>query len=416
MTEHRLDTEVIVVGGGPAGASTAIALRQRGLRVLVLDRANFPRDKVCGDVLLPEARAALRALGLDLRKLQARSYACTGARYAGLDSRQIDGIFRDVSGKAAPWWMIRRRDFDEWLLAQAARAGADVIEGIAVEDVIWNGDAVCGVTIRGRDGTRRQLRSQVVVGADGASSVVARSVGAFVREPQHTCLAGRAYVTGVTLPVPYLEVFTTARTLPGCAWIVPTSPSEANVGIGIVQTTADRLACTPQSIFDELRAEVPLLNERLRDAGEIKLAGWVLPSATERRRIAGRGWLLVGDAGAMVDPFTGHGIHHAIAAARIAGEVIANSLSDANDPVVLVDYERRCLDAFSHEIERGRILQRLHAHPTVMRVALEASARHAGLRSAFIALVGHASPRRSLLHPAQLIRSALTLGRTGAAA
>jgi geranylgeranyl reductase family protein len=407
-------TDVIIVGGGPAGAATAIALRRRGVEVLLFDRANFPRDKVCGDVLLPEAQVALRALGLDLCKLQWSAYSCTGARYVGLGSH-IEGAFRDASGELAPWWMIRRRDFDEWLLAQAARAGALVVEGIIVDGVMREGDAVCGVTIRGRDGTPQQIRSRVVIGADGASSVVARAVGAFDRDPQHTCLAGRAYVSGVSLPQPYLEVFTTPRTLPGCAWIVPTGPSEANVGIGIVQSTADQLSCTPQSLFDELRRDEPVLHERLRGAGDIKLTGWMLPSATEQRRIAGPGWLLVGDAGAMVDPFTGHGIHNAIAAARIAGDVIADALREAGVGS-LIDYERQCRDTFSHEIERGRILQRLHARPTVMRAALEACSRHDGLRSTFLSLVGHTGPRQSLLDPAALIRTALTFRRAGAAA
>lgn len=417
MTSLPGAADVVIVGGGPAGAATAIALRRRGVDTLVLDRAQFPRDKVCGDVILPEAQEALRALGLDLQSLAAQAYACTGARYVSGSGPEISGDFRDASGAARPWWMIRRLDFDRWLLDAARRAGARVVERVDVDDV-WRDatQSVCGVRARSSGGAHQLVRAQVVVGADGASSVVARAVGAFQRRPEHTCLAGRAYVSGLTLPAPYLEVFTTPRTLPGCAWIVPVGDGVASVGIGIVQSTANRLGRTPQALFAEIRRESPLLQARLRDAGPIALRGWTLPSATERRRLAGPGWLLVGDAGAMVDPFTGHGIHNAIAAGRLAGEAIADALGAPNPQAVLQGYEAQCRAAFGADVARGAWLQWLHARPYFVRAAAEACGRHPGLRATFLALVGHSASRRSLLAPAALARAVATFRREGAAA
>lgn len=409
--------DVVIVGGGPAGAATAIALRRRGVDTLLLDRAQFPRDKVCGDVILPEAQGALHSLGLDLASLAAQAYTCTGARYVSCGGPDVSGEFRDADGALRPWWMIRRLTFDAWLLDAARRAGAHVVERVDVDDVLRGAtQTVCGVRARSSGGARQQVRARVVVGADGASSVVARAVGAFQRRPEHTCLAGRAYVNGLTLPAPYLEIFTTPRTLPGCAWIVPVGDGVASVGIGIVQATANRLGRTPQALFAEMRRESPLLQDRLREAGTIALRGWTLPAATERRRLAGPGWLLVGDAGAMVDPFTGHGIHNALAAGLLAGDAIADALGAANPLPALQGYESRCRVAFGADVARGAWLQWLHARPYLVRAAAAACGRHPGLRATFLALVGHSASRRSLLAPASLARAVAAFRREGAAA
>ena len=415
MSPTALSAEVIVVGGGPAGAATAIALRRRGIDVLVIDRASFPRDKVCGDVLLPEAQHTLHSLGLDLKKIRSIAYPCLGARYVPGQGSEIAGDFRDGDGRSRPWWMVRRREFDEWLLAQAARAGASIVEGISVDNVLRDGDSVCGVETRGRNGRPQRIRARVVVGADGASSTIARAVGAAPMQAEHVCLAGRAYVSGVSLPQPYLEVFTTPRALPGCAWIVPIGANEVNVGVGLVQRTARQLQRTPQQLFDELRRESPLFTDRLSAAGPITLRGWTLPAASARRRLSGAGWLLVGDAGAMVDPFTGHGIHTAIAAGQIAGETIAEALTADDGAGALAAYAERCRTVFEVEVDHGMLLQRLHARPRLMRAAAAACARHAGLRATFLGLVGHSAPRHTLLDPRVLAKAALTFSNPGAA-
>lgn len=405
--------DVVIAGGGPAGAATAIALRRRGCNVIVFDRAAFPRDKVCGDVLLPEAQDTLHDLDLDLSDLKRYAYRCDGLRYVGARGRQIAGEFRDGSGKLRSWWMIRRRDLDAWLLNEARRAGAHIVERTAVAGLLYEGERVSGVSVRCADGTVREISSRVVVGADGASSVVAQAVGAFSRQPEHTCIAGRAYVHGLSLPAPYLEVFTTPKVLPGCAWIVPVGRSEANVGVGVVMTTSDRLARTPQELFEELRAESPLLRERLQGAGSIKLKGWMLPSATERRRLAGPGWLLVGDAGAMVDPFTGHGIQNALSAGRLAAETIANAITGSDLTAPLLNYDRECRAMLQPEVDRGAFLQRVHARPRLVDVSVGVCSRHPGLRGLFLALVGHAATRRSLLSPAAMARAVATLRTPG---
>ncbi len=405
-----MDSAVLIAGGGPAGSSTAIALRRRGVPVLLLDQATFPRDKVCGDVILPAAQDSLRLMGMDLSELNPSRMNCTGARYHGPDGRQVSGRFQGASGGDCPWWMIKRRVFDAWLLDAARRAGAEVREGCRVESVLREDGRVTGVKVR-RAGGCETVNVSAVLGADGASSAVARSVGLFAKAPRHVCLAARTYVRGDLSPEPYLEVFTNSECLPGCAWIVPVGPDEYNVGVGIIQADAHRLGTTPEKMFNKMLKAAPWFAERLRGIRIPPLQGWVLPSASEGRKLAGPGFLLVGDAGAMVDPFTGHGIHHALSAGSIAGEAIANAIDRGVDirSETLISYEQSCRAAFLREAELGYRLQRLHSCALAVRLGVRLIGVHEGLRRFFLALVGHTAPRGALVSASGIGRAVLAL-------
>jgi menaquinone-9 beta-reductase len=409
-------TEVAVVGAGPAGTAAAIALRRLGIDVTLIDRAVFPRDKVCGDVILPEAQHTLAELGLDTSSLRTSAYACTGVRYVPARGTQLKGEFRDTRGELRPWWMVRRQQLDAWLLREAKKAGAKVVTGVSVEGLLrGSSGAVEGITGRTAGQARAQLRARVVVGADGASSVVAREVGAFTRQPEHTCIAARAYVEGLELPDPYLEVYTTPSTLPGCAWIAPVGPTSANIGIGVVLSTSNRLALTPLKLFEQVRRTSAPFAARLKNCGDLKLRGWTLPAATEGRPLAGAGWLLVGDAAALVDPFTGHGIQNALTSGIMAAEAISSYLAaDARDQSRLTAYEARCRSAFEEEVGLGAFLQGLHSRPWLMRGITASCARHSGLRDTFIGLVGHAAPRKSLLAIGNLARASVRISNRAA--
>src|SRR5262249_12371121 len=141
----------------------------------------------------------------------------------------------------------------------------------------------------------------------------------------------------------YLTIFSTAQTLPGCAWIAPVGPYEANIGLGLLQVDAQRLGVTPRGLFNAMLQRCSGLKEHLRGATVHAWQGWWLPGATERRPLVGNGFLLVGDAGAMVDPFTGHGIHHALHAGILAGEVLAAAVHSGRVTAdALRPYETHC--------------------------------------------------------------------------
>ena len=391
--ENRIS--VAVVGAGPAGCAAAISLRRRGVLVVLLDKARFPRDKVCGDVLLPSTVEALDALGLPIQELQAMAYECSGCRYFSVSGRSVSGDFRDVEGQARPCWTIPRLVFDNWLLKKTVGLGAEILQEHAVVGIEQTSSGAT-LEVRPVDGRYLEVDASFVVGADGASSIVARQLGVMRHDPEHTCLAVRGYAMGLKAAEPYLEVFTTRETLPGCAWILPVAPNYWNVGLGILKTTAQHNETTPSGLFREMVESFPALSERLAGATLQQLRGWPLPGATERRRLVNGRCLLAGDAGAMVDPFTGHGIHHALVAGRLAGEVIADALQQ-DDLGALDRYQDEVRKAMGREVSIGRCLQRIHASPFLMDGFTRLAAMHAGVRDTFLGLVGHANHRAEVL-------------------
>ncbi len=401
---------VVVVGAGPGGCATALALVRRGIRVTLLEKARFPRDKVCGDVLLPAAIESLEALGLPIRELEARVHPNTGCRYRLLGSAEVSATYRDHHGRARASWTMPRHQFDAWLASHTRLAGARLLEEETVTEVVpGNGSGPCCLTVRQRDGTVRGVSADFVVGADGASSAVARDLGCLRHPPEHTCVALRTYAHGVRLPDPFLEIFTAPHLLPGCAWILPVGPETVNVGLGVLKSTAQRLGSNPAALFRQALESMPTLRQRMEGARWEPWRGWHLPGATEQR-VCGKGRvLLVGDAGAMVDPFTGHGIHHALQAGRLAGSILADHLSGSMSGDPATRYANEVAALLGREIIPGSQLQRLHARPGLVRLALPLARIHPGLRSLMMALVGHSAERHELLSPRNLIASCLQL-------
>jgi flavin-dependent dehydrogenase len=187
------------------------------------------------------------------------------------------------------------------------------------------------------------------------------------------------------------------------------APDQVNVGLGIIRADAQRRAASPRELFEETRRGSSLLDLRLRDVPTVRLKGWPLPGATEGRRIAGDGWLLVGDAGAMVDPFTGHGIHHAFLAAERASAAVATAHRGRSlDVSALVSYEEACRrDFLRSSAHVGLALQSLHRRPVISETLARASQRLDGVQWLFLSLVGHAAPRSALLSPGTALRALL---------
>jgi geranylgeranyl reductase family protein len=392
---------ILVIGAGPAGCAAAIALRRRGLDVTLVDRARFPRDKVCGDVLLPGALESLRALGLPAEELHAIGHACPGGRYHSPRGRTFQGPFRTRGGEARPWLIVRRRLFDHWLLQRAREAGATVREGTEVTGPLLDTTgAGRGVSIREGARTAR-IDSLALVAADGASSLLAQRLGVALpervnrpRRPALLAVAARGYARGLAPGDSFVEIHTSRETLPGCAWIVPTGAAEANVGVGFLHGRGE--AETPARLLERLREQLPALRARLGGARIEGLRGWSLPLASQRRRLAGDGWLLAGDAAAMIDPLTGHGIHNALEAGRLAGETLADAALAGDFSVSRMrPYEEAARSGFLREALAGEPLQRALSRP-VFAELLAVLGAWPPARGRLLGLIGHAQPRAEL--------------------
>ena len=335
MSQRSCD--VLVVGAGPAGATTALFAARAGLDVVLVDKRRFPRDKICGDAVARKSLSILDELGL-LERVRACSHEPIGR--AVLSSPRGHEVAIDLSSKeeAAPHLVCRREIFDH-ALVEAAREQLLVIEGAAVVDVTRENGRVTGATYRA-DGHEHAIRARVVVGADGFDSVVARRLGHYRHDSSRWFVATRGYYRGLEVEPNTVEARFFGDTLPGFLWVFPTGDGVANVGLGLVHRDLKRKGVRLRDVHEAVLSS-PRLRDRFRRAERIgEVHGWNLPTPDTRRVIAGDGFLLVGDAAGLVDPFSGEGIGNALVSAKVAASVIADGVRTGDMATALARHGR----------------------------------------------------------------------------
>jgi geranylgeranyl reductase family protein len=375
------EADVIVVGAGPAGSTTAFYLARSGLDVLLLEKARFPREKVCGDGLTPRAVKALVAMGVP-----------TDERDGWIQNRGL----RIIGGGARlelPWpeltsypgyGLVRSRlGFDETLARSAQKAGARLIEGMTVTGPVLDDQAgrMTGVIARetaagAEDGAQRSYRARVVIAADGNSSRLSVAMGLRKREDRPLGVAVRTYYTSPRHDDDYLEswleLWDDGRLLPGYGWIFGAGDGTSNVGLGLLNTSAAFQHTDYRGLLKRWLAGMPAEWGLCEENRTEPIRGAALPMGFNRTPHYTRGLLLAGDAGGMVNPFNGEGIAYAMESGEIAARVVTQALSrpswtDAER--VLGTYPQALKDAYGGYYTLGRLFVRAIGRPELMQFA-----------------------------------------------
>lgn len=371
--------DVLVIGGGPAGASTAFWLASHGHRVVVVERRTFPRSKACGDVLTPRAVRQLDAMGVD--HVAARWHRLDGLRlhHRGRE-RSVDWPrHADASSVAGHGLVVRRRELDDAVLAHAAAAGVDVRFGHDAIDPVVERGFVRGASVRSALGSTHEIRATYVIVADGANSTFGRALGTSRSRAWPHATAIRSYWHSPRHVERCLEidldlVDRTGAAIPGYGWIAPTGDGTVNVGVGLLGTARDFKGTNVAHLLDGFVADVaprwqldPAAATGVVRIGRVPVGASVQPNA-------GPTYLVVGDAAGAASPFTGAGIDAAYESGRMAADVVHEALSDSG-PTALQQYPKLIADTYGDLYKTGRLWARLIGRPRPMRLFAAAAVR-----------------------------------------
>jgi geranylgeranyl reductase family protein len=370
--------DVIVVGAGPAGSATACYLARAGIDVLVLEKATFPREKVCGDGLTPRAVKALAGLGVPIGE-QDGWVRNKGLRIIGGGVR-LELPWPELSSYPGYGLVRSRLDFDETLARTAQRAGARLLEGVTVTGpVLDDSGRIVGVQARPTgqpDEAERQYLARVVVAADGNSSRLSLAMGLGKRDDRPLGVAVRTYYTSPRHDDDYLEswldLWDGDRLLPGYGWIFGMGDGTSNVGLGLLNTSASFKNVDYRDLLRRWLAGMPAEWGYTEENRTEPVRGAALPMGFNRTPHYTRGLLLAGDAGGMVNPFNGEGIAYAMEAGELAAQVIVQALArpdQAGAEQVLHSYPQALKDAYGGYYTLGRKFVRAIGNPRLMQFA-----------------------------------------------
>jgi geranylgeranyl reductase family protein len=393
-----LKADVVVIGGGPAGAAAAIELARAGRDVMVVDRAAFPRDKCCGDGLTAGALRELGALGL---------------RPSTVPSWQVveDVWVRSPSGRAVQFPLPRSRgqyaavaqrvDLDAAILELARAAGAKVHDGHALTDAVHRGDHI-EIDI---DGIGR-VAARFAIGADGMWSPLRKALGCARQGYLGEWHAFRQYFSDVADGARDMWVWFEPDLLPGYAWSFPLPGGRANVGFGI-QRNRGIPTRRMNDLWPELLARPQVravLGDTARPEGPVK--AWPIPARVDDTVLAKGRALFAGDAAAATDPMTGEGIAQALITGRLAGRAI--SLAGVHDPErVRTLYERAVRRALLADHRMSMLLIRALRHEKGARSALRLAGLSDWTRRNFARWLMEDEPRAIALTPRRWHRAFL---------
>ncbi|MDB5248866.1 MAG: hypothetical protein JWQ40_3260 [Segetibacter sp.] len=365
MAITRITTNICIVGAGPAGATTSIMLSKMGIAHTIVDAADFPRDKICGDGLDLNVMRVLNHIDPSITTHELPNHtgfqASYGMRFILPGGKQVD-LFRRKAGrnphhmKVPIFYISKRGNFDNFLIGKLDRAFADVHFGTRITKIEKEG-ATWKLTGK-KQNEQVEIEAKFLIGADGDHSVVLKHVGERKIDRNNYAAAVRQYWKGVTglHPQRLIEVYF-PKTLPlSYFWIFPLPDGEANVGFGMASNYVAKKNINVVKEFSNLIKTDPCLTERFKNAEpQETVKGWGIPMSGIGRKAHGDGWLLVGDAASIVCPTSGEGI----GSGMLSGYTAAHFVKRA---VEKMDYSEKMFTAYDREIHK-----RLHLEEKIYR-------------------------------------------------
>lgn len=363
--------DVIVIGAGPAGSSAAAVMARAGLDVVILDKADFPRDKTCGDAVSARGVHVLENLGLGI-ELRRHAHPIHGVRITSPSGIEVQTRVPAAKGLPGYGVVMPRVQLDDLILRQAVGHGAQFFGKVHVREVELGRQTV---SIRGEArGRSARYRGRATVLAVGASLPLARSLGLAPNPPAYS-FAARAYFENVDMPTDVLDFRFDGVPLPGYGWLFPLSDRRANIGAGYYHRSA-ATPSTAAATLEQLLAHPPI-QDRLRRARQVgPVKGFPIRTDFARANVYAHRLLVAGESAGLVNPFTAEGIDYALESGQAAGQVLIEACA-ADDFGLkrMRTYERAIRQRFQSMFVIADLMRRAYMRPGLLDPLLGACSR-----------------------------------------
>jgi geranylgeranyl reductase family protein len=394
--------DLIIIGAGPAGSAAALYAKKNNLDVLLLEKTFYPRDKICGDAISGKSMGVLKDLGLLEKARKLPGTIIDSFAFGSPAGKMIEIPLSDKKKDETPKGLvIQRKVFDPFLFDLAKGAAEKTIEGFTVNDILMDGETVNGVVGKDENGEEQRFYGKIILGADGYQSIVGHKAGIYNRDPKHWVVALRQYYKNVKVKDRVLEIHFVDEIIPGYFWIFPMNDGLVNVGIGMLYDSIKKDNVNLKDAMAKIIKDNPLFRDRFSDAEALEEPkGWNLPVGSVRRKITGNGFMLLGDAAGLIDPFSGEGIGNALFSAKVAVEHAVQAIKDNNvSDKYLSQYEENLWKKIGGDLRLSTKLQKLGRKKSLLNLVINKAHKNPKINDLITDIITGKLPKSKLLNP-----------------
>jgi geranylgeranyl reductase family protein len=402
----NLTTNIVIIGAGPAGCTASIYLSKFKIPHVILEKDVFPRDKICGDALSGKVVSQLKRIDprwVDELSSNAIAAPSWGVVFSSPNGNSVEIPFRNKPNEAAhsPGFISKRINFDNFLFSKLDRNYATVLENEEVKDVEIADDNTVVTSFN------YSINAKLVISAEGVRGLVAKKFAKHTLELKHHCAGLRAYYNGVKglHPQGFIELHFVKEALPGYFWIFPLPDGRANVGIGMLSHYISKKKVNLKKLMEDV-IESPQFKQRFENAAlEGKILGLGLPLGSKKRTLSGNRFMLTGDSGSLIDPFTGEGIGNAMYSGKWAAEQAKICLEE-NDfsATKLAAYDKLVYKKLGKEFQVSHLMQKLILFPRAFNWMIAKIKRNKELRQTITFMFDNVDLRKKFRSPLFYLR------------
>ena len=395
--------DIIIIGAGPAGTSAALYAHKLGLNTVIIDKSTFPRDKICGDALSGKSIRYMKELGILEEVSRLKGSKIKRVTFGSPNHKQFDIYLNNPhhthhAGTIKEGYVIPRETFDNFLF-QKAQDVTEIRQGFNFSELLYQNGKIIG--IKGTQNKQKhEIYAPIILGCDGAKSTLVRKMGFHTENEDNTAIAIRCYYEGVKGLSDQIELHFVDEVLPGYFWLFPAGDNIANVGIGLSKKQAKKDERKLSEILDEVTQSKFFKNRFLKSKKLENPKGWSLPLGRIKRPSFGDGFILLGDAAGLIDPFTGEGIGNAMASAKFAIEVSAEALKKKDfSKEMFSKYHELIWNELGSELKTSSKLQDVAQYRILLNFVINKASKSEEIQDIISGMLTREGPRNKLSNP-----------------